>query len=85
MATPLWTRLASTCRLSLGPAARRTFATEVKQPLQRGNYKQLAAADVDAFRSMVSNPDASVLTTLDCGQGKRRNGDDLVSFNEDWM
>ena len=62
---------------------RRAYATAVSA---RGNFKRLTAEDVAAFRSMVEEPDRSVLSTI--GDGKDQataSKDDLLPYNEDWM
>lgn len=59
----------------------RKAATE---PPARGQYKELDAEDVKAFRSFVSSP-TSVITTIKVEGAEAAAEDDLVSYNEDWM
>ncbi|KDE06068.1 hypothetical protein MVLG_03620 [Microbotryum lychnidis-dioicae p1A1 Lamole] len=53
----------------------------------RGDYKQLTAEDVSQFASMMSNPTASLMTTIAAPNGEWSSAalDDLEGYNKDWL
>ncbi|SGY31937.1 BQ5605_C002g01281 [Microbotryum silenes-dioicae] len=53
----------------------------------RGDYKQLNAEDVSQFASMMSNPTASLMTTIAAPNGEWSSAasDDLEGYNKDWL
>ncbi|SCZ90789.1 BZ3500_MvSof-1268-A1-R1_Chr1-3g02252 [Microbotryum saponariae] len=53
----------------------------------RGDYKQLTAEDVSQLASMLSNPTASLMTTIAAPNGEWSSAasDDLEGYNKDWL
>ncbi|GAA94902.1 uncharacterized protein L969DRAFT_96371 [Mixia osmundae IAM 14324] len=63
-----------------------TVAPHSHHQVQRSKrFKELNASDVEAFRSMLSKSDSSVLTTIEAKGGKTLTADELTPFNHDWM
>ncbi|GAA6058701.1 hypothetical protein JCM10212_003389 [Sporobolomyces blumeae] len=72
-------------------ASRRAFSTTPAPraeavPPRRAEYKQLDAADVAYFRSILSSA-SGVVTTIESptGEWTAASSDDLVGYNSDWM
>lgn len=53
----------------------------------RGDYKKLTSEDVEIFRSFLSTPNSSCITTIESTNGSytASTKEDLIAYNNDWM
>lgn len=75
---------ASWMRLSECANRRRNLAT--KSPVRNSVHSKLTEEDIEAFTSILSTPETSILTTLKTSSGpKPVDASELEMFNNDWM